>query len=122
MPCAVRAVHDRLPESGARREERPVHSLHRDAFLQRGDVRRVDIVERMRAGRSPQEACEDGLDMIRRRYEKVNQAFMPGEKFIALSRDGDYGCAWSYEGRGAPRMSVRDEAGLEIYEGVRFGG
>ena len=80
------------------------------------------IVERMRAGRSPQEACEDALEMIRRRYEKVNRAFMPGEKFIALNRDGDYGCASSYEGRGAPRMSVRDEAGLEIYEGVRFGG
>lgn len=80
------------------------------------------IVGRMRAGRSPQEACEDGLEMIRRRYQKVNPAYMPGEKFIALNRDGDYGCAWSYEGRGAPRMSVRDEAGLEIYEGVRFGG
>jgi len=80
------------------------------------------IVGRMRAGRSPQEACEDGLEMIRRRYQKVNPAYMPGERFVALNRDGEYGCAWSYEGRGAPRMSVRDEAGLEIYEGARFGG
>ncbi len=80
------------------------------------------IVERMRTGRSPQEACEDALDMIQRKYAKVNPAFMPGEKFVALNKAGEYGCAWSYGGRGVPTMSVRDEAGLEIYEGVGFGG
>jgi N4-(beta-N-acetylglucosaminyl)-L-asparaginase len=78
------------------------------------------MVERMRAGRTPQEACEDALEMIRRRYEKVNPSFMPGEKFVALNRDGDYGCAWSYSGRGVPRMTVRDSGGLTVYEGTEF--
>ncbi|MFO7587774.1 MAG: N(4)-(beta-N-acetylglucosaminyl)-L-asparaginase [Gemmatimonadota bacterium] len=80
------------------------------------------IVERMRAGRSPQQACEDALEMIRRRYARVNPAFMPGEKFVALNRDGEYGAAWSYEGRGLPRMTIRDGAGVSSYEGTRFGG
>jgi N4-(beta-N-acetylglucosaminyl)-L-asparaginase len=80
------------------------------------------MVERMRAGRTPQQACEDALEMIRRRYEKINPSFMPGEKFVALNRNGDYGCAWSYDGRGLPRMTARDGGGLTVYEGVRFGG
>ena len=80
------------------------------------------MVERMRAGRTPQQACEDALEMIRRRYEKVNPDFMPGEKFVALGRNGDYGCAWSYSGRGLPRMTARDSGGLVVYDGVRFGG
>jgi N4-(beta-N-acetylglucosaminyl)-L-asparaginase len=78
------------------------------------------IVERMRAGRSPQEACEDALEMIRRKYARVNPAFMPGEKFVALNRAGEYGAAWSYEGRGVPEMTVRDAAGGSIYEGTGF--
>lgn len=78
------------------------------------------IVERMRAGRSPQQACEDALEMIRRRYARVNPAFMPGEKFVAISRDGEFGCAWSYGGRGRPSMTIRTEAGMETYEGARF--
>jgi N4-(beta-N-acetylglucosaminyl)-L-asparaginase len=78
------------------------------------------MVERMRAGRSPQEACEDALAMIRRRYERIDSSYMPGEKFVALNRDGDYGCAWSYEGRGLPQLTARDSSGLTVYEGVRF--
>ncbi len=78
------------------------------------------MVERMRAGRSPQEACEDALEMIRRRYAKVNPAFMPGEKFVALNREGEFGAAWSYEGRDAPRMTVRDGSGASIYTGTVF--
>ncbi|MCL7957469.1 MAG: N(4)-(beta-N-acetylglucosaminyl)-L-asparaginase [marine benthic group bacterium] len=79
------------------------------------------MVERMRAGRTPQQACEDALEMIRRRYERLNLDFMPGEKFVALNRDGDYGCAWSYESRGLPQMTARDSGGLTVYEGVQFG-
>ncbi len=78
------------------------------------------IVERMRAGRSPQEACEDALEMIRRKYARVNPAYMPGEKFVALNRDGEYGAAWSYGGRGLPEMTVRDVAGASVYEGTGF--
>ncbi|MEJ2481939.1 MAG: N(4)-(beta-N-acetylglucosaminyl)-L-asparaginase [Gemmatimonadota bacterium] len=80
------------------------------------------MVERMRAGRTPQQACEDALEMIRRRYANVNPDFMPGEKFVALGRNGDYGCAWSYDGRGLPRLTARDSGGLVVYEGVQFGG
>lgn len=80
------------------------------------------IVERMRAGRSPQEACEDALEMIRRKYARVNPAFMPGEKFVAVNRDGEYGAAWSYDGRGVPEMTIRDGSGISTYEGTRFGG
>jgi predicted chitinase len=47
---------------------------------------------------------------------------MPGEKFVALNREGDYGCAWSYGGRGLPQLTARDSAGLTVYEGVQFGG
>lgn len=79
------------------------------------------MVERMRSGRSPQEACEDALEMIRRRYERIDSPYMPGEKFVALNREGDYGCAWSYGGRGLPQLTARDSSGLTVYEGVQFG-
>jgi len=79
------------------------------------------MVERMRAGRSPQEACEDALAMIRRRYERIGSPYMPGEKFVALNREGDYGCAWSYGGRGLPELTARDGSGLTVHEGVQFG-
>ena len=79
------------------------------------------MVERMRAGRSPQEACEDALAMIRRRYERIGSSYMPGEKFVALNREGDYGCAWSYGGRGLPELTARDGSGLTVHEGVQFG-
>ena len=79
------------------------------------------MVERMRAGRSPQEACEDALAMIRRRNERIGSSYMPGEKFVALNREGDYGCAWSYGGRGLPQLTARDGSGLTVYEGVQFG-
>ncbi|MDT8435803.1 MAG: N(4)-(beta-N-acetylglucosaminyl)-L-asparaginase [Gemmatimonadota bacterium] len=80
------------------------------------------MVERMRAGRSPQEACEDALAMIRRRYAAIGNDFMPGEKFVAVNREGEYGAAWSYPDRGLPRMTVRDAAGLSSFEGTLFGG
>ncbi len=72
----------------------------------------------MRAGRSPQEACEDALAMIRRRYAKVNPSFMPREKFVALNaRRGRTAARGASGARMCHRMSVRDEAGLEIYDG-----
>ena len=77
------------------------------------------IVMRMAAGRSPQEACEDALEMIRDKYRKVNPDYMPGEKFVAMNLAGEVGAAWSYEG-GQPRMSVRTASGLDIYSGTNF--
>lgn len=75
------------------------------------------IVMRMREGRSPQEACEDALDLIVDNYRSVNPDFVPQEKFVAINKDGDYGCAWMGI-EGLPRMSVRDPSGLSIFEGT----
>lgn len=77
------------------------------------------IVMRMAAGRSPQEACEDALEMIRRKYARVNPDFMPGEKFVAINRAGEIGAAWSYSG-GVPRMALRRDAGADVYSGTNF--
>ncbi|HSM09426.1 MAG TPA: N(4)-(beta-N-acetylglucosaminyl)-L-asparaginase [Gemmatimonadota bacterium] len=77
------------------------------------------IVMRMAAGRSPQEACEDALEMIRRKYRKVNPDFMPGEKFVAINKAGEIGAVWSYD-RGAPRMGVRTSDGAEVFTGSNF--
>lgn len=74
------------------------------------------IVMRMREGRTPQQACEDALQMIAGRYRAVGLDFLPGEKFVALSKDGDYGCCTTTGSR-APRMSVMSGAGLNIYSG-----
>jgi len=75
------------------------------------------IVQRMKEGRTPQEACEDGLRMILGKYRNVNPEFVPGEKFVAMNRLGDFGCAWMGIG-GTPKMTVVDGAGLRIYEGT----
>lgn len=74
------------------------------------------IVMRMREGRTPQQACEDALQMIAERYRAVGLDFLPGEKFVAISKDGAYGCCTT-TGRRPPRMSVMSEAGLNIYSG-----
>jgi N4-(beta-N-acetylglucosaminyl)-L-asparaginase len=77
------------------------------------------IVMRMRDGRSPQEACEDTLEMIRQKYAHVNPNYMPGEKFVAINKAGEIGAAWSYSG-GRPSMSIRSEAGPDTFTGVNF--
>ena len=77
------------------------------------------IVMRMREGRSPQEACEDAIEFIVDKYRRVNLDFIPGEKFVAVNKAGEYGCA-QMRGRAGrpPRMSVQNGAGLEIFEGT----
>jgi N4-(beta-N-acetylglucosaminyl)-L-asparaginase len=75
------------------------------------------IVSRMREGRSPQEACEDALRRIDERYAAVGIDYRPGEKFVAINRDGEVGCA-SNGYRAKPTMSVMDGAGYRKYEGV----
>lgn len=76
------------------------------------------VAMRMRAGRSPQEACEDAIEMIVDRYRAVGiDDFVPAEKFVALNKDGEYGCAWMGISEERPRMAVRSSGGLELFEG-----
>jgi len=78
------------------------------------------IVMRMREGRTPQQACEDAIDMIVDRYRAIGNDFVPGEKFVAINKAGEYGCSSMPSGRNA-RMTVRHGGGLEIYEGSTRG-
>jgi N4-(beta-N-acetylglucosaminyl)-L-asparaginase len=75
------------------------------------------IVMRMRDGRSPQQACEDALEMIVDRYRAIDIDYVPEEKFVALNKDGDYGCAWMGI-PGLPKMSVRHAGGLDVVTGT----
>ncbi len=80
------------------------------------------IVLRMREGRSPQEACEDAIQMIVERYRAVGLDYIPGEKFVAVDKAGQYGCAQMGTDR-PPRMTVRHTGALELYSGTaHFGG
>jgi N4-(beta-N-acetylglucosaminyl)-L-asparaginase len=76
------------------------------------------IVMQMRAGRTPQQACEDAAAMIRHKYRNVNPDFIPSEKFVAINKAGEYGAAWMPFRDSRPRMTVASAAGVEIYEGV----
>jgi N4-(beta-N-acetylglucosaminyl)-L-asparaginase len=78
------------------------------------------IVMRMRDGRTPQQACEDAIDMIVDRYRAIGNDYVPGEKFVAINKAGEYGCSSMPSGRNA-RMTVRHSGGLEIYEGTSRG-
>jgi len=74
------------------------------------------MVMRMKDGRTPQQACEDALEMIVDKYKKVNPDFFPGEKFVAINKKGEFGCA-SMRGRRKPVISVLNQSGLSLYEG-----
>lgn len=76
------------------------------------------VVMQMAAGRSPQQACEDAVEMIVHKYRNVNPDFVPAEKFVAINKDGEYGAAWMGISQDPPQMSVRHSDGLEIYTGV----
>lgn len=75
------------------------------------------IVMRMREGRSPQEACEDAVEMIVERYRAIDNDFVPAEKFVALNKAGEYGCASMAIG-GEPRMTVRHGQGVQLHAGT----
>ncbi len=75
------------------------------------------MVMRMREGRSPQQACEDALKMIADRYRKVNPDFFPSEKFVAINKNGETGCATMIGNRN-PQMSVMTGTGYNRYEGT----
>ena len=72
---------------------------------------------RMREGRTPQQACEDALKMITDKYMKVNPGFFPSEKFVAINKSGEIGCA-TMKGSTNPKMSVRTEKGFALLEGT----
>lgn len=75
------------------------------------------IVMRMKEGRTPQEACEDAMKMIIDKYKKVNPNFFPSEKFVALNKKGEYGCAYLVREK-PPRMYVANKKGIHIYQGT----
>jgi len=74
------------------------------------------IVMRMREGRSPQDACDDALQMIAERYRAVGLDYLPGEKFVAMNKDGEFGCVQT-SGTRPPRMTVRSASGVTVHEG-----
>lgn len=74
------------------------------------------IIMRMKEGRTPQQACEDAIKMIVARYKSIGSDYVPGEKFVAINKQGDLGC--SRMRREEPgRMSVMTEKGYSIFEG-----
>jgi N4-(beta-N-acetylglucosaminyl)-L-asparaginase len=75
------------------------------------------MVLRMKDGRTPQQACEDALKMIVDHYRKVNPDFYPSEKFVAINKYGELGCA-TMIGKNKPQMSVRTDKGYNRYEGI----
>ena len=61
--------------------------------------------------------ANNALDMIVHKYRNVNPDFVPAEKFVAINKAGEYGCAWMGIS-GTPKMSVRHGDGLEVYSGL----
>jgi N4-(beta-N-acetylglucosaminyl)-L-asparaginase len=76
------------------------------------------IVMRMRDGRSPQEACEDACQMIVDRYRAIGNDYVPSEKFVAINKAGEVGCASMGGGTAAPGLTLRGPSSQEIYRGV----
>jgi len=72
---------------------------------------------KMKEGLSPQKACEEALHMIIDRYRNVNPGFYPSEKFVAINKYGEMGCATMIGSRN-PQMSVMTHDGFSKYEGI----
>ncbi|MHB1194873.1 MAG: N(4)-(beta-N-acetylglucosaminyl)-L-asparaginase [Longimicrobiales bacterium] len=75
------------------------------------------IVLRMKEGRSPQEACEDAIRMIVDRYRAVGLDYVPGEKFVAINRAGEVGCAQMGTVQ-PPKLTLHAAAGLSVVQGT----
>ena len=75
------------------------------------------VVMRMREGRSPQQACEDALHMIADKYKSINSDFLPGEKFVAINKKGEMGCA-AMRYSEPPQMSVMTRSGFVRHKGT----
>ena len=63
------------------------------------------VVENMRHGMSPEEACLDALRRVSRNYEDDKARLTFGLNFYALRKDGEHGAAslWSHSGEGDKR-------------------
>ncbi|MCX6302230.1 MAG: N(4)-(beta-N-acetylglucosaminyl)-L-asparaginase [Bacteroidia bacterium] len=75
------------------------------------------MVLKMKEGRAPQQACEDALKMIIEHYKIVNPDYYPSEKFVAINKYGETGCA-TMKGNRNPQMSVMTSKGYSRYEGI----
>ncbi len=78
------------------------------------------VVEQMRQGKSPQEACEaicQRIIEINGGPEKVNFT----DKFVAVNKDGEVGCAGIRGRKGKePMASYYDEDGFHVIKGKYF--
>jgi N4-(beta-N-acetylglucosaminyl)-L-asparaginase len=75
------------------------------------------MILKMKEGLTPQKACEEALHMIIDRYRNVNPGFYPSEKFVAINKYGEMGCATMIGSRN-PQMSVRSQDGFSKFEGI----
>lgn len=72
------------------------------------------VVELMRHGKTPQEACKEVVDRIMKKHENV-EGLQVG--FIALNKNGEYGCHSVYQGFNiAVKTNDKDEMVDAAYE------
>ena len=64
------------------------------------------VVELMRQGKSPQEACEEAVSRIISKHKNVEDMQVG---FIALNKTGEYGCHAIYKGFNIARRDQQDE-------------
>jgi N4-(beta-N-acetylglucosaminyl)-L-asparaginase len=74
------------------------------------------MVMRMKEGRTPQQACDDAVNLIAAKYKAIKSDFLPGESFRAINKKGQYGCTHMV-GDSKGTMSVIDSNGYRIHEG-----
>jgi N4-(beta-N-acetylglucosaminyl)-L-asparaginase len=74
------------------------------------------IVMRMKEGRSPQQACDDAVQLIASKYKAIQSDFLPSETFRAINKKGEYGCARMVSDRKAT-MSLINSDGYLLHEG-----
>ncbi|MBN2012912.1 N(4)-(beta-N-acetylglucosaminyl)-L-asparaginase [candidate division KSB1 bacterium] len=79
------------------------------------------VVELMRQGMHPQKACEEAcmrIVHVNRGLERTTQLNF-NDKFIAINKNGDVGCA-SIRGNKStpPQMAITDKSGFHVYNGT----
>ena len=76
------------------------------------------VVEQMRLGKSPQEACE----ALCKRIVDINGGTKNinfNDKIVAVSKDGEVGCASIKEKKGnAPKLAYWSKNGFNVYDGT----
>jgi len=75
------------------------------------------VVLRMKEGRTPQQACEDALQMIIGKYKKVNPDYFPSANFVAINKFGEMGCAGML-GNTNPRITIMTDKGFSRLDGT----